>query len=73
MARSANGGFSAIVDAKGRVLTSGLLGAETVIDGVLPGAIDPPPAARWGSGLFALGLLAILAVLGLARALRPRA
>jgi apolipoprotein N-acyltransferase len=72
MARSANGGFSAIVDAKGRVLASGLLGAETVIDGVLPGAIEPPPAVRWGSGPFALGLLAILAVLGLARALGPR-
>ncbi len=72
LARAANGGFSAIVDAKGRTVASGLFGAETVIDGVLPGALPPPLAARWGSGLFALGLGLILIVLGAARALRRR-
>jgi apolipoprotein N-acyltransferase len=72
MARSGNGGFSAIVDAKGRVVASAPLGAETVIDGVLPGALPPTAAARWGSGPFALGLAAILVLLGAARALRRR-
>jgi apolipoprotein N-acyltransferase len=62
MARSANGGFSAIVDAKGRVLASAPLGAETVLDGELPGALPPTVEARWGSAGFALGLAALLGV-----------
>jgi len=62
MARSANGGFSAIVDAKGRVLTSAPLGAETVLDGELPGALPPTVESRWGSAGFVLGLLALLCV-----------
>ena len=73
LVRSANGGYSGIVDAKGRVIASASLGAETVIDGVLPGALEPTLAARWGSGPFAIGLMAILALLGATRALRPRA
>jgi apolipoprotein N-acyltransferase len=72
MARSANGGISAILDAKGRMIASAPLGAETVIDGVLPGALPPTVAARFGAGPFALGLAAILLVLAAARALGRR-
>ena len=59
MARSANGGLSAIIDAKGRILASASLGAETVLDGELPGALAPTPEARWGSAGFAIGLAAL--------------
>jgi apolipoprotein N-acyltransferase len=59
MARSANGGISAIVDAKGRVLASAPLGAETVLDGELPGALAPTLESHLGSAGFALGLAAI--------------
>lgn len=53
--RAANTGISAIVDAYGRILAQLPLGAEGVIDGVLPGKIAPPPFAR---APFLLGLLA---------------
>ena len=70
MARSANGGFSAIVDAKGRVLASAPLGAETVVDGPLPGALPPTLESRWGSAGFALGLAALLCVILTAKNLK---
>jgi apolipoprotein N-acyltransferase len=70
LARSANGGLSAIVDAKGRILASAPLGAETVIDGELPGALPPTLESRWGSAGFALGLAALLCVALAAKILR---
>jgi apolipoprotein N-acyltransferase len=72
MARSANGGISAIVDAKGRVLASAPLGDEAAIDGHLPGALEPTIAARWGSGPFAFGLAALAAILVAVPASRRR-
>jgi len=70
LVRSANGGLSAIVDAKGRILVSAPLGAETVLDGELPGALPPTLEARWGSAGFALALAALLFVALAARIFR---
>lgn len=49
LVRSASTGISAIVDAHGRVRSALPIGAESVIDGPLPGALDPPPFARYGN------------------------
>ena len=67
LVRAANGGLSAIIDAYGRVVASADLGAEAVIDGELPGALPPTPESRWGSALFAAGLVLALAVSAAAR------
>ncbi|HEX3493840.1 MAG TPA: apolipoprotein N-acyltransferase [Methylocella sp.] len=45
--RAANSGISAIVDPYGRVLAELPLGAEGVLDGVLPQTIAPPVFARF--------------------------
>jgi apolipoprotein N-acyltransferase len=47
--RAANTGISAIIDAHGRILGELGLGAEGVVDGVLPAALPPTPFARWGN------------------------
>lgn len=62
LVRVGNGGISAIVDAYGRIERDAPLGAETVIDGDLPGALAPTLQARWGSVTFAalLGLSLIV-------------
>ena len=52
LVRVGNGGISAIVDAYGRIERDAPLGAETVIDGELPGALAPTLQARWGSVTF---------------------
>jgi len=62
MARAANGGFSAIIDARGRVLAAAPLGAEAAIDGDLPGALPPTVEARWGSLGVLLALSALLCI-----------
>ena len=62
LARAANGGISAIFDAYGRIVASGELGSESIVDGVLPGALPPTPESRWGSLTFALGLALALGV-----------
>jgi apolipoprotein N-acyltransferase len=65
LVRSASTGISAIVDAYGRVTSSLPIGAENVIDGPLPGAIEPPPFARYGNAIpFGLLLAALLAAIG---------
>lgn len=46
LVRAANTGISAIIDPYGRVLAQLPLGAEGVLDGVLPERIDPPIFAR---------------------------
>ncbi|MCC2110737.1 MAG: apolipoprotein N-acyltransferase [Hyphomicrobiales bacterium] len=50
--RAANTGISAIIDSYGRPLAQLGLGEPGVIDGALPGALSPPPAARYGSMVF---------------------
>ena len=69
MLRVANGGISAIVDARGRVIEDAPLGFETVIDGGLPGALPPTWQARWGAATF----LALTALAGLACVVAPAA
>ena len=60
--RVANGGVSAIVDARGRVIEDAPLGFEAVIDGAMPGALPPTWQARWGAATF----LVLTALVGLA-------
>ena len=71
LVRAANTGISALVDAKGRVLASAPLGAETVLDIGLPGALPPTWQSHWGSLTFAF-LLAAAAVASLAARARSR-
>lgn len=46
--RVANTGVSAVIDARGRVLTFMPLGVQGRLDAALPGALPPTPYARWG-------------------------
>lgn len=66
LVRVANTGVSAVVDAKGRVLSTIPLGEAAFLDALLPPALAPTPYARWGDGPV-LGLLAaLIAAVGLA-------
>lgn len=60
LVRAAGTGISAVVDSYGRVVASLPLGEQAVLVSSLPGAIDPPPFARFGTlpawGLF-IGLM----------------
>lgn len=69
LVRVANSGISAVVDARGHIVQATGLGVETVLDGVLPGALPPTWQARWGSVTFALMWACVLV---LALALRRR-
>ena len=62
MARAANGGISAIVDAYGRIVASARQGGEGVVDGDLPGALAPTAQSRWGAGPATLALVVIFAL-----------
>lgn len=70
LVRVANNGISGITDAYGRVLRLLPLDVAGTIDTPLPGALAPPPYARWGDIPFAFLLLgaALCAVLAAARA-----
>jgi apolipoprotein N-acyltransferase len=71
LARAANTGVSAVIDAKGRVLASLPLGQDGRLDADLPAALPPTPYARFGDA--PLGLALLLAGLGLfAAGLRKR-
>ncbi len=61
MARAANGGISAVVDARGRVRDALPLGARGVLDAPLPGALPATPYAKLGEWPFALAVAALLA------------
>jgi apolipoprotein N-acyltransferase len=71
VARSANTGISALIDARGRVVESLPMGAEGVIDAPLPGSLPPTRYARVGDGPVVEGLFAALALL-FAAALKSR-
>ncbi|MFL5258887.1 MAG: apolipoprotein N-acyltransferase [Hyphomicrobiales bacterium] len=60
LVRAANTGVSAIIDAKGRVLTKIELGQRGVLDSALPAALPSTPYSRYGDWL----LLALLATIG---------
>ncbi|MBY0336228.1 MAG: apolipoprotein N-acyltransferase, partial [Acetobacteraceae bacterium] len=70
LARAANGGISAVVDARGRVRDALPLGARGVLDAPLPGALPATPYARLGEWPFALTVAALLAGALAARSLR---
>lgn len=57
MARSANTGVSAVIDAKGRIEAQLPLGRAGVVDAPLPDVLSPTPYARFGDLGFALLLL----------------
>lgn len=56
VARAANTGISAMIDARGRVTASLPLNRAGAILAPLPPAIAPPPYARWGDGPAAAGV-----------------
>jgi apolipoprotein N-acyltransferase len=62
MARAANTGISAVIDAKGRIVASLALGKSGVVDAALPQALPPTPYARFGDLGFAVLLLISLVV-----------
>ena len=50
--RSANTGISAIIDARGQILTSLELGEEGYVDHLLPPALSATPYSRWRETVF---------------------
>ena len=64
LARAANTGVSAIIDAYGRIDASLDLGKEGVLDGRLPKALPPTVYARIGDGMFAV-LVLLLCMAGI--------
>ena len=62
MARAANTGISAVIDARGRIVASLALGRSGVVDAALPRALPPTPYARFGDLGFAVLLLISLVV-----------
>lgn len=70
--RVANNGISAVIDARGGVRQQLGLDVKGVIDAVVPGALPPPPYARFGDAPFAI-MLALLVTLIWARSRGSRA
>ena len=71
LVRVANTGVTAVVDARGAVVDSLPFGTAGYLDATLPGALPPPPYARWGEWPL-LALLFVLAA-GLVLAVRRKA
>lgn len=72
LARAANTGVSAIIDAYGRMEASLDLGSEGVLDGTLPAALAPTVYSRIGDWMLA-GLTFLLCMAGIVvRQSRPR-
>ncbi len=57
VARAANTGVSAVIDAYGRIIVEQALNTEGVIDAPLPPALAPPPYARFGDWILLLLLM----------------
>ena len=62
VARAANTGISAMIDGNGRVIARRDLGEMGVVDARLPRALPPTPYARFGDTLFAILLIASVAL-----------
>ena len=71
--RAANTGVSGVIDARGRLLRALPLNTEGFLDVALPGALPPPPYARWGDAPILMLLLAGLTALGLGARARTAA
>ena len=69
LARAANTGISAVIDARGRVLSSLALGEAGFVDAPLPGALPPTLYARFGDLFLILLVLAVAVSLLFARRL----
>lgn len=67
LARSANTGVSALVDARGRVVAHLDMGAQGVIDAALPPSAPVTPYARAGDVPTAVLIVALMAILATAR------
>jgi apolipoprotein N-acyltransferase len=63
LVRAANTGVSAVIDPVGRIVNSLPLGAEGVLDAVLPRSISPPVYLRTGDAVVGLILVLGLAIL----------
>lgn len=63
LARVANTGITAMIDARGRITAELPFASEGHLDAALPGALPPTPYARWGEipVLLALAGLAVIA------------
>jgi apolipoprotein N-acyltransferase len=70
LVRAANTGISAVVDPVGRVVNALPLGAEGVLDSLLPRAIAPTPYVRFGDSAFVLFMVVSL-ILVARRRMRP--
>jgi apolipoprotein N-acyltransferase len=64
IARAANTGISAVIDAKGRIVASLGVNQSGVIDAHLPVSLDSTPYARFGDLAFAILLLIAAAISG---------
>ena len=73
VARAANTGVSALIDAGGHVLGRLEMGTHGHLDGALPAALPPPPYARTGDAPLAAGLALLLGAGGVARLADRRA
>ena len=70
MVRSANTGVSAVIDPRGRIVTSLALGQAGFVDAPLPVALSPTPYARSGDLPWAIAIFGLLAVFGMLRLAR---
>lgn len=60
--RAAGTGISAIIDGKGRLISSLSLGETNILDGTLPAALSPTPFSRYGQIMFWLVFASSLAL-----------
>jgi len=65
--RGANNGISAVVDAKGRVVSGLAYDAAGVVDATLPGRFAPGEWLKWQGRAFPILLAAFLAIAGISR------
>lgn len=65
LARAANTGVTAMIDARGRITAALPFATEGHLDAVLQGALPPPPYARWGEVPVLLALAGLVALLWL--------
>jgi apolipoprotein N-acyltransferase len=72
MARSANTGISAVIDAKGRIMAQLPIDRAGAVDAALPGALPPTLYARFGDLGFVLLLLGAAALAAILYWYAPR-